>query len=160
MAGRRPIPTALKLLRGNPGKRPIDAREPQLEPVVLTPPAFLSPVAKAEFRRVAVKLKKACIATAIDRAGLAGYAAAYEMFSTATAAVEEHGLIQVSPSGRRSPSAYFTVAMLSLATLRQFAVEFGLTPASRSRVKATGPEKKDPIQELMDRKFFGKRDEN
>ena len=34
MRGRRPVPTCMKLLTGNPGKRPLNANEPQPKPEI------------------------------------------------------------------------------------------------------------------------------
>src|SRR4051812_32697332 len=56
MQGRKPTPAALKLIQGNPGKRPI-RQEPQPERGDLPePPEFLAEDAKAEWRRVAPEL--------------------------------------------------------------------------------------------------------
>ncbi len=48
---RKPTPTRLKLLGGNPGKRPLNLDEPQPEPTLPEPPAHLSDEAKAEWGR-------------------------------------------------------------------------------------------------------------
>ena len=44
--GRKPKPTALKLLEGNPGKRPLNDREPVPPRAALKCPAWLLPEAK------------------------------------------------------------------------------------------------------------------
>jgi phage terminase small subunit len=41
------------------------------------------------------------------------------------------------------------VANGALKQMRAFLVEFGLTPASRSRVTVTTPEEKDPYSEFL-----------
>src|SRR4051812_21402132 len=53
MRGRKPKPTHLKLLDGNPGKRPLNAGEPKPERRIPTCPAHLNPTAKAEWKRLA-----------------------------------------------------------------------------------------------------------
>ena len=49
--GRKPQPTALKVLKGNPGRRPLNEDEPKPEVLLPRPPAHLSPVARREWRR-------------------------------------------------------------------------------------------------------------
>ncbi len=49
--GRKPTPTRLKLLRNNPGKRPLNPDEPQPEATLPEPPAHLSDEAKCEWQR-------------------------------------------------------------------------------------------------------------
>ena len=41
MRGRKPSPTHLKLVKGNPGKRPLNVSEPEPEAVLPCPPAEL-----------------------------------------------------------------------------------------------------------------------
>ena len=50
------MPTALKISRGNPGKRPLNDREPQPEGVARCP-SWLCDVAKAEWKRLAGELR-------------------------------------------------------------------------------------------------------
>ena len=58
MRGRKPKPTALKLLEGNPGKRRINGSEPKPPASRPTCPAHLSPSAKAEWKRLAEALNR------------------------------------------------------------------------------------------------------
>jgi phage terminase small subunit len=55
MAGRRPEPTALKELAGNPGKRALNTNEPQPGGIPKCPP-HLDKIAKAEWKRIAAEL--------------------------------------------------------------------------------------------------------
>lgn len=83
MRGRRPKPTRLKVLTGNPGKRPLNTDEPK--PEVATPecPAELGPVARREWDRLACELTALRILTNLDRAALAAYCGAYAMWAEA-----------------------------------------------------------------------------
>jgi phage terminase small subunit len=67
MRGRRPKPTRLKLLTGNPGKRPFNDTEPRPEPVVPECPPELSELARREWDRLAPELAKLRIVTNLDR---------------------------------------------------------------------------------------------
>jgi hypothetical protein len=48
MRGRRPKPTRVKALTGNPGKRPLNTHEPRPEPAAPDCPPELSPAARQE----------------------------------------------------------------------------------------------------------------
>ena len=73
MRGRKPKPTRLKLIEGNPGRRPIRGDEPQPPASQPTCPAHLSPTAKAEWKRLAQSLNAIGLLTQVDRAALAAY---------------------------------------------------------------------------------------
>mgnify|MGYP007027670339 CR=1 FL=1 len=51
MAGRPKKPTALKVLEGNPGKRPLLGNEPHPRVAGVTCPSFLGKTAKTEWGR-------------------------------------------------------------------------------------------------------------
>ena len=51
--GRKPKPTALKKLEGNPGKRPLNELEPLPQVTMLRCPNWLEPEARTEWRRLA-----------------------------------------------------------------------------------------------------------
>ena len=55
--GRIPIPTAIKILQGNPGKRPLNQNEPK--PIKRAPkcPTWISSEAKKEWRRMCKQLE-------------------------------------------------------------------------------------------------------
>jgi len=54
--GRKPKPTALKVLEGNPGKRPLNLNEPKPEKKASKCPSWLEPEAKKEWRRMSKTL--------------------------------------------------------------------------------------------------------
>ena len=139
MRGRKPKPTALRVLEGNPGKRPLNDREPQGPPEVPECPDFLDEEARAEWSRTARVLGEMGLLTLADRAALAAYCVAYSRWVAAERQVQRLGTIVRSPQ-KNFPmkSPYLTVADQALETRRKFMVEFGLTPSSRSRIRVTG----------------------
>lgn len=89
--GRKPKPTALKQVTGNPGRRPItpDAVKPVMGATAPEPPAYLGPVAAAEWRRVAPTLHlNACLGD-LDVQMFAMYCQAFEDWMLATKAIEK-----------------------------------------------------------------------
>lgn len=67
MRGRRPVPTRMKVLTGNPGKRPLNEYEPQPEPTIPDCPPQLGPIAREEWDRLIGELASLRIITALDR---------------------------------------------------------------------------------------------
>ncbi len=134
MRGRRPKPTRMKILAGNPGKRPLNANEPR--PEVATPdcPVELGPVARREWDRMVAELARLRILTHLDRAALAAYCGAYAMWAEATEAIQKYGSMVKSPSGYPVQSPYVSIANRQTEIMMRIASEFGFTPASRSRI--------------------------
>jgi len=64
--GRKPKPTSLKLLAGNPGKRKINDSEPHFDLSQPSPPPFLSDDAKVEWGRMSGLLYDAGVMTEAD----------------------------------------------------------------------------------------------
>lgn len=142
MRGRRPKPTRLKLLTGNPGKHPLNREEPKPDPQIPDCPAELGPVARAEWDRLAGELGKLRILTNLDRAALAAYCGAYALWAEATENIQKFGTMVKSPSGYPIQSPYVAIANRQTELMMRIASEFGFTPASRSRIAAPAPEER------------------
>ena len=134
MAGRKPKPTALKLIQGNPGKRPINKNEPQPAKRRMKAPAYLSVEAKKEWRYMATKLFKMGLLTEIDRAALAGYCQAYGRWVEAENILNEKGPLYKTENGCILQSPMLCVANRAMDQMYKFLTEFGMSPSSRSRV--------------------------
>jgi P27 family predicted phage terminase small subunit len=87
--GPPPLPTHLKLLRGNPGQRAINKFEPMPELLARPPepPDDLGEYAKEEWRRIIGEAFNLRLVTAMDIQPLAAYCDAYERWRTAREAV-------------------------------------------------------------------------
>lgn len=132
--GPPPKPRALRLLEGVPGHhRPLgpDIR-PQGE---LTMPAFLVGAARSEWRRIVPQLRRLGLATSLDRAALAAYCRAWQRWVEAEANIRRYGELVKSPSGYALPSPYLSIANTAMKQMREFLLEFGMSPASRTRVQ-------------------------
>ena len=139
MAGRRPKPTHLKLITGNPGKRPLNAQEAKPRVVAPKCPEELSPAAKAEWKRVSRQLLKLGLLCEIDRAALAAYCQAWGQWMDAVTQLQRTGAVVKAPSGYPILNPYLTVANQAYAQMKAMLTEFGMSPASRSRVAADLP---------------------
>lgn len=140
-------PTALRILQGNPGKRPLNDREPKPANVAPEMPAGLDAFGRQCWRRNAPMLERLGVLTEADGDMLAVYCDAYSQWRRASAALrkieptdEEYRKVAVSVEKARDQ-------------MRFLASEFGLSPASRSRLKVTPNEEHvDPFEELFGRK--------
>ena len=72
----------------------------------------------------------------IDRAALAAYCQAWGRWVKAEQELTKHGSVTLTIHGTMKQSPYVVVARDAMEELRKFAVEFGMTPSSRSRVTA------------------------
>jgi P27 family predicted phage terminase small subunit len=91
MSGPPPIPTRLKLLRGNPGHQKLNKNEPEpeLSPDVPEPPTFLAAYAQDEWWRVAPELFRLKLLTILDVNTLAAYAQSYHRWRCAEEALAQ-----------------------------------------------------------------------
>jgi P27 family predicted phage terminase small subunit len=145
--GVRPEPTALKVMRGNPGRRPLNHDEPQPEIAAPTPPDILDELAVAEWHRVIGDLVANRLMTALDRAALANYCQAWSNWVQAEGKVRELGAVMVSSHGIPCPSPWASRANQERIAIRQFLAEFGMSPAARSGVRMSPSEPKDRLAE-------------
>ena len=151
--GRKPKPTALKLLEGNPGKRPLNDREPVPPKATLKCPAWLLPEAKKEWKRLAPALEAMGVLTMADLTAFEGYCQAYARWKEAEAFITQHGSIFQTPSGYVQQVPQVSIAQQHLKIMQSLCSEFGLTPATRARIIAgAGSEdgaSEDPMERLL-----------
>ena len=156
--GRKPKPTALKVLTGNPGKRSLNAAEPQVVAAIPEPPDHLGEIAMDEWRRVACEMHACGILTRLDAAALAAYCNAYARWIEAERAIARmaakdpvtRGLLIKTTNGNAIQNPLVGTANTAQRDVVKFAAELGITPSARSRVARTDDEKDDdPIAQLL-----------
>jgi P27 family predicted phage terminase small subunit len=140
------MPTALKVVMGNPGKRPLNHLKPKPRLAIPSCPAHLQPTAKAEWKRLARHLHQLGVLTELDRAALAAYCQEYGRWVEAERRLKETPPLLKTPAGHVRPSPWLAISNKSVELMHKFATELGLSPASRSRVttKPIGPKMFDP----------------
>jgi len=152
--GRKPKPTALKKLEGNPGRRPLNGSEPQPRSDCPECPAWLSDEAKEEWNRIAPELHRLGLLTYVDMAALAGYCESWAQYQRAVKYINENGDFFVMYNEDGSVRYMQQVPQVAIASnalkhVRAFAAEFGLTPSSRSKLNVKPPEEKSELEELL-----------
>lgn len=136
MKGRKPTPSALVDLRGNPGKRVRKANEPKPAKAGrdFEPPPHLPPDAQEEWRRVVGDLAAIEMVAKVDRAALAAYCAAYARWKKAEERIAQTAELVTTPNGSFQISPWVSIANRSMELMHKFLIEFGMTPASRVRL--------------------------
>ncbi len=149
--GRKPKPTALKVLEGNPGKRPLNKNEPKPENKAPRCPSWLEQEAKNEWRRMSKTLVAMGLLTQVDKAALAGYCQAYARWKEAEEFLSKHGTIFKTPSGYIPQVPQVSIAQTYLKVMKDFCSEFGLPPAARTRIRVDTAETttNDPMEDIL-----------
>ena len=147
MRGRKSKPTNLHILHGNPGKRKLNKKAPKPDPGKLECPQWISGEAKKEWDRISSVLERLGLLTELDHAHLEAYCVAYGRWVESEKLVMEKGVLYKTKSGNVMTSPILWVANKALEQMHKMALEFGLTPSSRSRIKMNLPKEKNPYEE-------------
>lgn len=145
MAGRKPLPVAIKKIKGTLQKCRLNPNEPRPTTVLCTPPEYMSDVAK-EAWNYAVANSPPGLLSALDGAVLERWANCSGLYREALAKINRagvSGMIIKTPSGilRRSP--LMEVIRELAMEMKAYETEMGFTPAARSRI-ATPSESQSP----------------
>ena len=147
MKGRKNIPTNLKILRGNPGKRALPKDEPKPLAVCPRAPAILSDVAKKHWKVVAKQLYDANIMTVLDTDALMIYCEAYARWLQSGKALQKEGLLitQASHNGETTylkQNPWLIIQQKAFDQMKAMLIEFGMTPSARTRVRTVDKQTK------------------
>lgn len=166
--GPAPTPTRLKEVRGNPGKRKISKLEPKPQPIAPEIPAWMDPenynqeqckeigvlkFAKEYWEQEAEKLERLGLFSEIDQGTFAGICLNYGKWVHAELMVIKHGsAVKMKGSGYIQQHPYVSIANSAYKEYRLSAAEFGLTPASRTRIDVkTSEEGGNSFKEFLNR---------
>lgn len=172
--GRKPKPTRLKQLEGNPGKRELSEKEPEPQLGIPSCPAFIKGAGRKEWKRITGELYTLGLLTSIDRAALAGYCLAWGQLEEVEQELgrmkkayrdlarlkkrnksldiqASNGMIRMTSHGNAVMEPLLFIRKQAIETMHKFLVEFGMTPASRSRIEVEKPRKyEDPTEAFLD----------
>jgi P27 family predicted phage terminase small subunit len=156
--GRKAIPIELQLINGNKNrltKSEIEARrsaEQRLKPKAdrIRPPAWLSPVAKREFKRIVKEMDGLEVLTNVDVNVLALYCDAYAAYVDCTRIIEDEGLMveytNKAAETNKVPHPLLTKKKQLAEQMKALATEMGLTPASRAKLAMPRQDEKEPTE--------------
>ncbi len=149
MAGRKPKPTAIKKLAGNPGKRRLNELEPKPGPTdAKMPRGVLPKYGQKLWRELAPKMIELGVLTDVDLA-------AFEMmcihYALARQALDEVNLIglTIEEEGKTKKNPAMQAFRENSQAYKALLVEFGLTPSSRSRIESTPFDNEPTLAEIL-----------
>jgi len=135
--GRRPKPSVLQLIQGNPGHRPINFDEPKPRAIAPKIPKHLDAEARRAWRQLCPMLLRIRILTEIDGNLLAAYCQVYSTWKQLRDQINKTGiraLLMKTPKGFLQQSPLFTMERDCIHQLIVIGRELGLSPSARTRV--------------------------
>ena len=139
MKGRKPTPTALKILAGNPGQRKLPPNEPQPELGIRKAPSWLCAYARKVWNDDGPGLVAMGVLGRTDWMVFASYCQAAADVRRAREKMQAAGeqLTEVNPvNGLEGRSVYYNIVRERGLDALKYAAELGITPSARTRVSA------------------------
>ena len=155
--GRKPKPTNLHILNGNPSNLNLDersTREPKPKPVAPTMPTWLKGEGKKMWERLVPELENLGLFTIVDGETFAAACQSWKVFVECQKFIEKNGLTYLYTNKNGSENIIerpeVKIGQKSLDQFRSFCTEFGLTPSSRTRIDIRSSESDyDPMSDLL-----------
>lgn len=135
-------PTKLKLLKGTAQPCRTNRNEPEPETEVPDIPHHLSKEARQEWNRITPLLEAMGLVAQIDMTSLAMYCQSWGDHVKAENMIRRNGAVIKGAKGSLVKSPWVGMSKDARLIAHKFLVEFGLTPASRSRVSGKKKEAK------------------
>ena len=148
------MPRVLKLIRGNPGKRPINEKEPKPKPGIPDCTDCLDNQAKIIWVKLIPKVERIGVMTEVDEGPFAAYCESYSLLISAKKQLKKMTLRTVDKRKiKLNPIFVFLmrVARDAKRDLVRIAGEFGFTASSRTRIVVESPGDDDE----KEKEFFG-----
>ena len=155
MPGPPKKPTSLKLVEGTYREDRVAKHEPRPKVAIPKPPKHLGAIALEEWHRIVQELADNGLMTNLDRAALVLYCEFWEHYVTAAEKMKKRGPVYTSANDNMVESPHFSIMKRSAELMHKFLVEFGMTPASRTRVSAPLAKKQGTNKDDGEEKFFG-----
>lgn len=133
--GPQPEPTALRLIKGNPGRRPLNNLEPQPRKQAPPRPAWLDADAAAVWDDLADELNITGLLTSVDGHAFAAYCATYARWRRAQIDIDRNGETETVRGKGIRRRAIVAICRELLNQVLKFQREFGLSPSSRSSIE-------------------------
>lgn len=164
--GPSPKPTLLKLVAGNPGHRPIAGNEPVPDAVMPAAPDFLDDAARRVWDQLVPGLFRCGLVRVIDGTSIGRYCVTLVLWHTALEFIRKNGTtyaVRGEPKQGRPGRVLYLREHPQAGELRKLNQqllalerEFGLTPASRTRIQLEAEGKGGSRGDVNDlkRRFF------
>ena len=135
--GRRgppPEPSSIRLIKGNPSRRPLNPAEPK--PKIAAPecPEHLNAVARKQWDKLIPVLLGMRVLTEADEIALGNLCQAYSTLIGAQKQMAKTGILYKTKTGHVQQSPLLGIINGQVHIVNGLLREFGLTPSARSRV--------------------------
>ena len=153
MRGPKPVPTALKVARGNPSHRKLNHDEPQPGALdTACPDELIDPVARAEWKRRIVPAVSSGQIAAADFVCAVAHCDLWATWqSQLTDAARDKHVVYVGKNGYPIPNTARVMSQKTLLIFLKVDAELGFSPTSRSRVTVGN----HGTAQKTHRRFFG-----
>lgn len=157
MVGRKPIPTKLRMIKGNRTHRPLPKNEPKVEPLktILPPEEYLgkhadmlTPNAKDAWELISKDLHGAGILTRLDYMSVISLCLYLGDWIEARKLIIKHGRYVKTDDNHLQTSVFVRQASQSWEQAKSIMSSFGMTPSDRTRIQVkleTGEEEDSPF---------------
>lgn len=120
----------------------MNPNEPKPDIAIPDKPEHLKGAAAEEWDRVTAELKEIGVISQIDRPAISAYCYYYGQWLEADKIIREEGMMATNGNGKRSPHPLLRYRDDFAKLMTRFITEFGMTPASRSKVSSSCGESK------------------
>lgn len=146
--GRPPKPTELRVLEGNPGRRPLNDAEPRFALLQdVEPPPWLDEHARELWAYLVPRLAAQRVLTEIDLPLLAAACERWSVYRRASKRLTR-SLTQNTRAVGRTALPEVNISKAALQGAVELLREFAIGPSSRSKVKTGGTGEKPPEEPL------------
>lgn len=134
--GRKPVPSVLRELRGNPRHRPLNDEEPIPKSGIddYAPPDYFNEAQAREWRQVCSEAPPGMLKS-LDMAILEAYVVNICLMRDAADEINKSGHLSEGSNGNMVISPYVRILNTASIAVAKFAGELGFTPSSRSRIR-------------------------
>jgi P27 family predicted phage terminase small subunit len=141
MRGRKTIPTILKKLHGNPGKRQLPATEVKGQGLLWAPPAWFDDEQREQWSH-ALQFTPPGLLTATDREVLAVWCVAAVEHARAVIEVRKLGQVVKTKDGNAIQNPFLPIVNKQALIMLKAGSEMGFSPASRAALatRNSGPD--------------------
>src|SRR5690606_11687288 len=153
MKGRKPKPTHLRVVEGNPGRRPLNRKEPVPRGDLSDPPEWMSDSQRAGWNYAIEHAPKGLLKKH-DASVLTVWVVAEDLHRQATRALAKCRLSTKQPrAGEPMQRPYRPIINRRAQMMMKAAAELGFTPSSRSRVEVDAHDgQEDPAGAFFERR--------
>lgn len=148
--GKKPKPTAIKERAGNPGRRPLNKKEPKYKPANLNVPRGRLPKdGQRAWKLLAKPLADKGVLTEADLIAFEMLCIHYALARQAADILDKIGLFMRDRDNEPRKNPATQIFRDNSQHLRAYLAEFGLTPSSRVRIQAINKVEEKTLAEIL-----------